>query len=390
MRRWSAYVSLVVLTSGFAAHLGCGGDEPAGSTPGETDGGADTTADAGPGQSPGPEGGPGADDAGADDAGADAGPTEAAQILGYVFSNSPAEAESTPSAAFSYNAAGGPMKVTRTGAGQYTVTFTGLGLAGSGVALASAYDTQGGLCHWSESTGEDVKVRCVNAAGSNSDSKFALTVFGKGKTPGATILGFAVANDKTNASYTPQGTRSNNGGGGGAITASRVAPGTYKMEFGGLALDDIENVQVMPYGDVAARCVVKSWGGPTVSTYCYDGAGALADAQYAVLIVGKKPGGTARVVAYAHANDSASASYAPALLHNEGDGGATATRSAPGTYSMAFDGRNLNSGAHVQVSAQGQGRRCNVTAWAGTTVNLTCTSGAGSPTDNNYAIVVLQ
>ncbi len=394
MRKWSAHVTLLVLTSGLAA-LGCGVEDSASPTPAETDGGArevvaapDTTADGGPQAPSGADGGlvEGAD-AGAGDAG-DAGPTEAARVLGYVYSNSPAAAESTPSATYAYNASGGAMKITRTGTGLYSVTFAGLA-AGDSVALASAYGTQGGLCSWAGTTGEEVRVRCSNAAGNNADAKFVLTVVGKGTT-GATILGFAHANDKTSASYTPQASRSNNAVGGGAITASRVAAGIYKMEFGGLALDDIGNVQVMPYGDATAHCIVKSWGGSTVNVECYDNAGALADAQYTVLIAGKKPGGTARVVAYAHAAESSNVLYTPTLAYNEGAGAVMATRTEAGTYSIAFNGLNLNDGAHVQVSAQNQGRRCNVSAWAGTTVNLTCTSASGTKSDNNYAIVVLE
>ncbi len=386
MRMRSAYVTLFVLTSGLAAHVGCGGDDSSGSNVGATDAGTDTTtADSAPGPGPGDDGGPGPGTG--DDAGPDAGPTVGAHILGYVYSNAPAAAESTPSPVYSYNSSGGAMKITHTDVGRYAVTFTGLDLSGT-VALASAYDTQGGLCHWVATTGEEVSVRCSSAAGSNTDAKFTLTVFGKG-TKGATVLGFAHANDKTSASYTPDAARSNNLG-GGAITASRTATGTYKMDFSGLALDDVENVQVMPYGDPAARCSVKSWGGSTVNVYCYDTAGALADAEYAVLVAGKKPGGTARVVAYAHANESANASYAPSVSYNEGGGGVTATRSATGTYAIAFDGRDLASGAHVQVGSQSQGRRCNVSGWSGTTVNLTCTTTAGPFADNNYAVVVLQ
>jgi hypothetical protein len=389
MRKRSILGGVFVLTAVFGV-FGCAGDDPAAATPNKSEGAPreegtapGSTADGGPSVDPGPAPDP---DAGSPPA--DAAPTEAAHILGYVFSSSPAADESTPSAQYAYNASGGAMKITRTNTGQYTVTFTGLGLDSS-VAFASAYDTQGGLCHWGGTTGEEVKVRCLNAAGNNTDAKFVLTVVGKGTT-GATILGFAHANDKSSASYTPQASRSNNAVGGGAITASRVATGTYKMEFGGLALLDIGNVQVMPYGDESAHCVVKSWSLSTVNVYCYDGAGTLADAQYTIMIAGTKPGGTAQVVAYAQANESTSASYTPPLSYNQGDGAVTATRSAAGTYSIAFDGKDLNSGAHVQVSAHSQGRRCNVNDWVGSTVNLTCANSAGTKSDNSYAIVVLQ
>jgi len=325
-------------------------------------------------------------DAGTTDA---AGPVPGAHIVAYAFNVAEDLPEWTPDASVSYNAAGGTIKVTRASVGNYAVKFAGLAL-GDGVALVSAYGTVGGLCHWDSTTKDTVSVRCLNAAGNVADARFSVTVFDKNATKGATILGFAHANDMNSASYTPQASRSNNAVGGGAITASRTGTGTYKMDFGGLAQNDIENAQVVSYGSETARCVVHSVSGTSVNVRCYDLAGTLADAQYALMIAGEKAGGTAKVVAYAHAADSANASYTPALSHNDGNGAVTATRSEAGKYSVTFDGRNLNTGAHVQVVAQGQGRRCNVGAWAGTSAQLTCTDSTGTKRDNNYGVIVLQ
>ncbi len=68
----------------------------------------------------------------------------------------------------------------------------------------------------------------------------------------------------------------------------------------------------------------------------------------------------------------------------------SATRTEAGTYAVAFEGSSLNSGAHVQVNAFGEGRQCNVAAWAGDTVNITCTNSSGSLTDSPYAVTVFQ
>lgn len=388
MRTLSARVSVVALVSGLVAcAVGCGGDDSA--TPASNAGPAAT----GTGPAPGPSSqvDPPADAAAPtspSDGGSPPAPEAAGRVLAYAFSSSPAVDELTPTPAYAYNAGGGAMKIVRGGTGSYTVTFAGLAANGT-VALVSAYDTQGGLCSWLGTTGDAVAVRCYNAVGNAADTKFALTVIGKGTT-GANILGFAHAHDKSAASYTPQATRSNNAVGGGAMTASRSAVGVYKMEFAGLGLLDIGSVQVTPFGDPNAHCVVKSWAGAAVNVHCFDNTGAPADAQYTVLLAGQKAGGTARVVAYAKAGEPTTASYSPALAYNDKGGVVTALRNAAGTYTMTLAGQDLNVGANVHVSAHDQGRRCNVQAWAGTTVNLTCNDSAGNGKDNPYALVVVQ
>lgn len=398
MRKSSCH-ALFVLSLAFAAE-GCVGDDSAAAPMSGADAAASpsTPVDNQPAATSSSSGGSNLEtpasksDAGASDA-SDAGaadvdspPVNAAQVIGYVFSSSSAADSSTPSAHYAYNASGGAMKIARTATGTYDVSFADLDLSGS-VALVSGYDTVGGLCMWSGTTAPAVTVRCFDATGTAADAKFSLTVFGKG-TKGATVLGFAHANDKLAATYTPAADRSNNAIGGGAITASRSAKGKYTTEFAGLGLLDIGNVQVMPYGDANAFCSVDSWSGAKVNVSCFDGSGNAADAQYTVMLLGTKVGSGARVLAYAHAADAASASYIPPVAYNDG-AAVTATRLAAGTYKIVFDGQNFNSGTHVQVTSQGKGRRCNVSAWAGNTVDLTCTS-TGGLADNNYAVVVLQ
>jgi hypothetical protein len=325
-------------------------------------------------------------DAGSD-AGADAGDQPGAHVVGYAFVLDESSPSPNAPPAYSYNASGGAVTVTRLAAGLYDVDFAGLTLDGS-VTLASAYGTAGGLCHWASTAGSKAGVRCFNGGG-QADSKFTVAVVASGTTAGASILGFAHADQMASASYTPAAARTNNAASGGAVKALRAGPGIYAIEFGGLDEVDIKSVQVMPYGSEATRCVVDVWGGVSVHVRCYEGA-ALADSEYAVMILGQKAGATAHVRAFAHADEAANPSYAPALAYNEGGGAVTATQSAAGTYAVSFDGRNLDTGAHVQVSAQNLGRRCNVGSLGGSSASLTCANINGTKGNNNFGIVVLQ
>jgi hypothetical protein len=115
-----------------------------------------------------------------------------------------------------------------------------------------------------------------------------------------------------------------------------------------------------------------------------------SDTQYVVVIAGERSGGTAQLRAYALAEQASVASYSPALATNEGGGGVTVVRSDTGTYAVTLEGRNLNSGAHVQVVPVGTARRCNVSGWAGNTVQLTCSDTVGNKVDSKFAIVALQ
>lgn len=122
---------------------------------------------------------------------------------------------------------------------------------------------------------------------------------------------------------------------------------------------------------------------------CYDAADELTDMGYLVSIFGDAVGASS-VVAQGVADVPGDASYTPLHSFNAGGGAVTATRTDEGTYAMTFGGSNFNAGAHVQVNAYLEGRHCNVAAWAGDTVNVTCTHRTGVLTDTPYAITVLQ
>jgi hypothetical protein len=313
-------------------------------------------------------------------------PATVGRIVGYAYQNAPAADQSTPSANLTFNASGGAVGITRLGTGKYAVDFAGLTLDKS-VALVSAYADASTICTWMSTTGSAVNVSCF-MGGNYADARFVVTLVDEGAPTDVGILGFAHANDKSAASYAP--TRSNNAVGGGAITATRSATGVYRMHFGGLAIGDIRNVQITPYGSETARCVIDVWIGPDVDVRCFGSNDSPVDAQYSIFVAGKKPGATARISAFAHAADATAVSYEPALLFNEAKGAATAIRSDVGAYSMVFDDLDLDAGGIVQVTTHDSGRRCNVSASAGTASNVTCSTSDGSLMNSKYAIVVVK
>src|SRR5216684_5248734 len=102
--------------------------------------------------------------------------------LAYAWANNPNAASYTPSLAYSYNSAGGPITITRSGQGTYAVKFAGLG--GNGIVGGNVQITPYGPGHehcrvhnWS-SGGPDfiVNVRCANTLGVADDVRFTILV----------------------------------------------------------------------------------------------------------------------------------------------------------------------------------------------------------------------
>jgi len=102
--------------------------------------------------------------------------------LAYAWANNASAAAYKPSLPYSYNSAGGPITITRSGQGTYAVRFAGLG--GNGIVGGNVQLTPYGSGHehcrvhnWS-SGGTDfiVNVRCSNTLGVADDTQFTILV----------------------------------------------------------------------------------------------------------------------------------------------------------------------------------------------------------------------
>lgn len=102
--------------------------------------------------------------------------------LAYVWAHDPAASSYTPNPQFSYNSAGGPITITRSGTGTYSIRFAGLkgpGPVGGNVQV-TAYGTGNETCKlvsWGAG-GPDlvVDVRCFDLGGANADAAYTALV----------------------------------------------------------------------------------------------------------------------------------------------------------------------------------------------------------------------
>ncbi len=307
-----------------------------------------------------------------------------ASTVAYARANDPTNPSYTPDANYSYNATGGEIIASRSAPGVYLMRFKKCQTS-TGNVQVSAYDSEKS-CAIDQWGGETVSVRCYDAAGNLADSQYTVSFVATRAFSAANVAAYAWANEPDGASYTPDGSYSYNSG-GGAITATRSASGTYAIEFGGLRLAR-GNVKVSAYGS-GRYCNVASWGESSVGVRCYNSAGILADSSYTVMITLDNRPVASRVAAYAWANDAAKANYTPIekWAYKAWGPPITATRSATGTYAMTFPGLVFGSG-DVQVTAYQSNATCSVENWAGSTVDVRCYDPAGALVDSRYAVTV--
>jgi hypothetical protein len=106
----------------------------------------------------------------------------AAEPKGFVWGDQPSSPAYSPSAAYAYNSTGGAIKITRSAAGSYKVTFAGLGAAGAGHTSnvqVTAYKgrTTCNVSNWSGSPDLTLSVTCFYIPdGSMRDSQFTALV----------------------------------------------------------------------------------------------------------------------------------------------------------------------------------------------------------------------
>jgi hypothetical protein len=109
-------------------------------------------------------------------------PTVGVRRMGFAWAHDPTAASYTPSATYAFNSAGGPITATRSGMGQYAITFAGLGGAGTagGNVQVTAYGSTSDFCKvasWG-SGGADftANVLCFKVTGAPVDMRYTILI----------------------------------------------------------------------------------------------------------------------------------------------------------------------------------------------------------------------
>ena len=135
-----------------------------------------------------------------------------------------------------------------------------------------------------------------------------------------------------------------------------------------------------------------------VAVRCFSPTGADADSPFTLMVVdGNRTGAR---LGFAHADQPASATYAPANSAVRPTGSVQVTRTGAGAYTVAFTGfyrsGDLNETFLITATGSTAGR-CNIDGWdnssvAGTptTIDVVCATSAGVAADLPFSIVALQ
>jgi hypothetical protein len=202
--------------------------------------------------------------------------------LGYLYSHDPDPAGGwyLPDPQWSYDSAGQPVVVSRTGAGSYQVELGALAVTfpgdyWNGYFRATAVGTGPARCEVLDPRffqPVSVPVRCYDPAGLAVDSRFTLTY-----ARGVNLLGSAAPH--ATAMLLPQPAADPLVGGwsnpGGLPGTTRLGVGDYLVSFPGLGMPR-GHALVNAFGTPPQYCTVAAWfpsgGSETVRIRCWDAA----------------------------------------------------------------------------------------------------------------------
>jgi hypothetical protein len=158
----------------------------------------------------------------------------ATPVIAFLWADQPTASHYRPDTSYQFSSEGRDARVTRTGAGDYTVNLP-LMTAVHGTALVTAYGDAPAHCavmRWvARGTGVVLKVACTDVSGAPFDTRFSL-VYSASATAGygaATPRGAAILADKPHAvrAYTPDPDFSISMA-SSPMTVGRTGTGTYQ------------------------------------------------------------------------------------------------------------------------------------------------------------------
>jgi hypothetical protein len=326
-----------------------------------------------------------------------------AQAIGFVLNNNPTSpGTTTPDNAYSYNSTGGAISVTRNAAGDYFVTFAGLGNALNSNVVVTAWGPGPNYCisgGWSTPNGADVDatVYCYNNAGSLADQAFTLLYQSRTGAGSAASVAFLWADQPTSSAYTPDLDYQYNPF-GGTNTITRNGVGNYTANFPGLDRTG-GTVLVGSFGSAPAHCQVTDWGsgssGTNVNVNCTDGTGTAADEYFTLVYsinatAGYGDGSIGGGAIWAR-NDTTKTPYDVSTRYSKNIDGEemTAQRIGKGRYQWTMNVEPQWTSSTVLVTAyDAPGSYCSTDAWFSnseyTSVYVNCFDATGAPANTRF------
>jgi len=336
--------------------------------------------------------------------------TSESRRLAYAWIHDPSTSTMyAPTSSYQHNETGGGIRVTRSSAGSYLVSFERMAKVDSTfreTVLVTPFGSNGERCHlngWANAPNGldlDVSVSCYTFGGASIDTRFSVLVVGSRSLPSR--LGFTVAGDAA-SQFAPEPTNTFSSFADG-VGISRSTAGSYLVQMNGAPTDTPQNYFVSTYGGAPDLCKVSSWNkGVWASVICYAPSGALADARFSLLMI--ESGRRGKRFGFAWSNEPSTplgGTYTPSMPYQRTSSGEPVriTHQATGSYLVSFPGlAKVGSRPEtVHVSPYGGGLfTCQVQGWSnsgdGSSLDATVrcwNRGNGDPADTYFTILVLE
>jgi hypothetical protein len=300
--------------------------------------------------------------------------------------------------------------ITRESAGTYRVDFPKQAPNPGNFQVSALNGNARCKVHeWTASgTTLQLRVRCRNPAGTNTDSRFTAKHVYRSDSPGHGG-GYVYANQPTTPSYTPAGAYTWNASNSG-VNIVRIGTGKYQVTF--VSQEGVTNdygvTEVTAVGTGNQYCNVAHHnadddGGERVTVNCFSTTGALTDTAF-MLNYAHNSSFASSSFAYVHAKSPTSSSYTPARQRSYNEfacapapGPATVTRSGAGRYRVNFwrmwagsTDIDLMGRSSVNVHAldsTSTGTYCNPLSWApglDTILEVQCYGANGTAADSSF------
>ncbi|GAB3279446.1 hypothetical protein GCM10027589_06040 [Actinocorallia lasiicapitis] len=211
--------------------------------------------------------------------------TTMAGRYGYVVSDAPTAAQSTPAASRRFNSRGGVNTISRIGTGRYEVLLPKLDGAHRGQFQITAYGAVRARCGLAgiSSAGTEggdlaVAVNCRDLDGAFRDSRFTLTAAANTGLQRRGPAAYSVVDVPEAPAPRPGLAAFTFNSADEPVTYTREEKGLYSFDFPGQNLSK-GNVQVTALNNVAVHCGVVRWNpDDNVLIKCHDLEGTRADA----------------------------------------------------------------------------------------------------------------
>jgi hypothetical protein len=323
-------------------------------------------------------------------------------VTAYAYANKPTSHSYTPEKDYSYNSTGETIRITKSGPGEYTVDFDGLGAyADQGTVDVSPEGFGAAVCSvtsWGpDSTGTilQVGVDCYALSGTRMNDYFEVAFTSGGSTSGTTD--YVWANDSTAKSYTPNRDHQFNSS-GGTNTIEKLGKGQYEVTMPGPVATD-GTVKVTAYGTTSDACETDGWSaespGQEVDVDCFNKAGQAANDRFTMTFTAANDLlGDGGASGYVWANEPSSSSYVPDTLYQYDTVGTQASviMFTTGQWEVAFPSAGQGDTGDEQVTAYGSDdTHCVEDGPAGAvggteSGDVYCFDNSGNPVNDYYTM----